>query len=107
MALVFTAIVRSQFRQQSSSQYPESSDTEKLYSAVMSGLTAHIALLDRTGAIVAVNEAWTRFARENNATSELAIGVGVNYLEVCRKSAPDCDSAARCLGGIKCDAIRY
>jgi len=66
----------------------------------MSGLTAHIALLDRTGAIVAVNEAWTRFARENNGTAELAIGVGINYLDVCRKSAPDCDSAARCLEGL-------
>jgi PAS domain S-box-containing protein len=78
----------------------QSSEIEKLYSAVMSGLRAHIALLDRTGNIVAVNEAWTRFARENNGTAELAIGIGINYLDVCRTSALDCDSAARCLEGL-------
>ena len=84
----------------------DGTEREKLYSAVMSGLTAHIALLDRAGNIVAVNEAWTRFARENDARPEDAVGVGVNYLEVCRKSAADCDSAAQCLVGIESDAFQ-
>ncbi|MCC5952124.1 MAG: EAL domain-containing protein [Acidimicrobiia bacterium] len=56
----------------------------------------HIAaLVDSAGAIVAVNRAWERFAELNEGSAE-ATGVGVNYLEVCRRAAAagDGDAAA-------------
>jgi len=50
--------------------------------AILNALPAHIALLDTTGNIVSVNEAWRRFALEN-ALHYPEHGVGVNYLDVC------------------------
>jgi signal transduction histidine kinase len=40
-------------------------------------------VLDRTGQIISVNEAWREFAR-SNGDPDTSIGPGVNYLEVCR-----------------------
>ena len=51
---------------------------EKIYRALISCLTSHIAALDRTGTIVMVNEAWMRFAHDNGLLSDAAIGVGAN-----------------------------
>jgi two-component sensor histidine kinase len=53
---------------------------------VLDSLTAHIAVLDVTGTVVAVNEAWKQFARENNA-DESRVHVGTNYLTVCRSAS--------------------
>jgi two-component system, NarL family, sensor kinase len=50
--------------------------------ASLDALSAHIAILDETGTIVAVNEAWHRFARDNGYPTATH-GVGVNYLEIC------------------------
>jgi len=49
---------------------------------VLNALTAHIAVLDADGVIVAVNEAWRRFAAENGAASPTAF-VGTSYLSAC------------------------
>lgn len=57
-------------------------------SATIDALVAHIVVLDSTGAIVAANAAWRRFARENHG-DESACGVGVNYLAVCTRAAED------------------
>jgi signal transduction histidine kinase len=51
----------------------------------INGLPAHAAVLDGTGSIVAVNEAWLRFGRENGLGSETG-GVGASYLRVCESS---------------------
>ncbi len=52
---------------------------------VIDSLASHIAVLDKDGVITAVNEAWRRFARENGADWTMKeVGVGVNYLNVCR-----------------------
>ena len=53
---------------------------------VLDSLTAHIAVLDVTGTVVAVNEAWKQFARENNA-DESQVHLGTNYLTVCRSAS--------------------
>ena len=69
----------------------------ELNRAVLGSLRDQIAVLDKNGEIIAVNEGWTRFAEENRGQG---VGVGVNYLEVCRKAA-DLDPQARnSLGGI-------
>lgn len=60
-------------------------ETEELSRAVLRSLSAHIAVLDKDGNVIAVNEAWSRSARENGVLGGAA-GVGANYLSVCRQS---------------------
>lgn len=62
-------------------------ESEQFKQAVLDAVTAHVAVLDRDGAIVAVNEPWRRFALDNNGgTGRPApnTGIGVNYLAICR-----------------------
>jgi PAS domain S-box-containing protein len=59
---------------------------------VLDSLTAHIAVLDADGVIIAVNQAWERFARANGDVDGTHTGVGINYLQVCQRAA-DLNSA--------------
>ena len=52
--------------------------------SILDSLAAHIAVLDPDGTIVSVNAAWEAFAIEH-ITELPRFGVGVNYLEVCRR----------------------
>jgi signal transduction histidine kinase/integral membrane sensor domain MASE1 len=61
--------------------------SETMKSAVLASLTSRVAVLDRTGRIIAVNESWSHFARENEWAQGEAAGVDTNYLEVCRVAA--------------------
>ena len=61
--------------------------------AVFNSLPGHMAVLDRRGIIVAVNESWQRAADESGVELNKA-GVGVNYLEVCRRAAEAGDTSA-------------
>ncbi len=63
--------------------------------SVLDSLPSHIAVLDRQGGIVDVNESWMRFARDTDAGPLERIGVGVNYLDVCRDSAETGDPLAQ------------
>jgi PAS domain S-box-containing protein len=78
-------------------------DSEALNRAVINSVMANIAVVDRHGTIIAINEGWERFARENCADGSLpAVGVGVNYLEVCERAARDLGAEAQeILDGIK------
>ncbi|MEO8073289.1 MAG: PAS domain S-box protein, partial [Acidobacteriota bacterium] len=52
--------------------------------AILDSLSAHIAVIDRNGNIVAVNEAWEHFAESNCVEEQIgSTGVGQNYLKVC------------------------
>jgi len=53
---------------------------EALIRAVLNSLTAHVAVLDRTGTILFVNAAWERFYADHGG---LATVLGLNYLNVC------------------------
>ncbi len=69
---------------------------------VLMSLQTHIAVLDKKGYILDVNETWMRFARENEATSMERVSPGVNYLEVCQRSAEAGDeSAEAAIAGIR------
>jgi PAS domain-containing protein len=48
----------------------------------LDSLSAHIAILDESGEIVAVNDAWRTFAEANGGDPE-RVSEGVNYLQVC------------------------
>jgi hypothetical protein len=61
-------------------------------------LSSHVALLDPDGVIVAVNKAWLDFSASNGGRGDY---VGVNYLEVCKRSASDgSKGAARTFAGL-------
>ncbi len=53
--------------------------------SVLDALSAHVAILDDTGRIVAFNAAWKRFAEENGLGWDSA-GLGCSYLKVCEQS---------------------
>jgi two-component system, NarL family, sensor kinase len=66
---------------------------------VLAALSTHLAVLDRTGRIVLVNEAWRTFDRERGAGDCV---VGANYLESCAWAAGDGDTdAALLLDGLQ------
>jgi PAS domain S-box-containing protein len=72
-----------------------------LNQAVIDSIAADIAVLDGDGNIIAVNEAWKRFARENGGEA-IADSVGVNYLDVCRRAQAVGDAQIReTLNGIR------
>jgi PAS domain S-box-containing protein len=52
----------------------------------LDSLSAHIAIIDGTGTIVAVNKAWRAFARANGASAQ-KYAVGANYLRACDSAA--------------------
>lgn len=56
-----------------------------MYPYVMGAL--EMCVIDGTGTIVAVNATWRRFAEENAGSESLAVGVGMNYLDVTRRAA--------------------
>ena len=69
---------------------------------VIDSLRSHIAVIDASGEILAVNEAWQRFATENGEAPLRRAGTGGNYLKVCSQSAKSGDKiAAMVLQGIK------
>src|SRR5215213_6581503 len=52
----------------------------------LDSLSAHIAIIDENGAIVAVNKAWRDFARANGAVAQ-NYAEGANYLRTCDSAA--------------------
>jgi signal transduction histidine kinase len=75
--------------------------SELMKSAILASLSSQVAVLDREGRIIAVNESWARLARDGMAR-ETDVGLGVSYLDVCRGAARDgADHAAEALAGIQ------
>lgn len=61
-------------------------ESELFNRSVIDSLSAHIAVLDREGKILLVNNAWEDFAEANAAVEQLAkSGIGENYLSVCEQ----------------------
>jgi PAS domain S-box-containing protein len=64
-------------------------ESEEFKNAILDSMPSHIAVLDRNGVILSVNQPWVRFAIENGTSESLPAahtGLGVNYLKVCRES---------------------
>ncbi|WP_455388568.1 GAF domain-containing protein, partial [Petrachloros mirabilis] len=75
--------------------------SEELLRRVINSMSAHVAVLDKEGTIFAVNEAWDRFAHTNHANASSGVGIGVNYLDVCRLAASDDVLTRNVLHGIE------
>lgn len=63
--------------------------TEEMNRKILQALPAHIAVIDRQGCIIAVNQAWTDFAHNNQGNGTPKVGLGENYCEVCRRAIAD------------------
>jgi PAS domain S-box-containing protein len=75
--------------------------SELLLRAILSSIPDHVAVLDGAGRILRVNEAWVRFARENEVADMRSVLPEAAYLEVCRSAAEQGDRhAGEALRGI-------
>lgn len=87
--------------------------------AILNSFAAEIAVLNHDGVIVAVNEAWRRFALEKGSVPDQPVPrseVGFNYLEVCRTTtrvtengALDAHDGIRAVldGRLSCFSLEY
>jgi PAS domain S-box-containing protein len=58
-------------------------ESDALNISILNSLTSQIAVLDSEGVILAMNRAWRRFAKKS---SLLAANLGINYLDICKKT---------------------
>jgi len=87
-------------QQKSEKALVEAKEDSDRSQAILSAVFSNIALLDAQGNIIAVNERWTDFGRENGTPSQPKVGVHANYLDICRGVADDVPDAQRALSGI-------
>ncbi len=77
--------------------------SERFLHQTLATMDAHIAILDATGTIILVNDAWRTFARENDG-DVLRLCEGANYLAVCDRVQGHGDAAEH--AGAMATAIR-
>src|SRR5262249_33951016 len=65
--------------------HTQSPSNHALIDALLVALPAQVALLDRRGTILAVNEAWKDFAPDKGVPSLANGSIGTDYLAACRK----------------------
>jgi PAS domain S-box-containing protein len=75
--------------------------SEQFAKATVDALSAHLAILDENGIIIAVNNAWRDFAHKNGANAD-ENSEGTDYLEICDRAVGEySDEAAACAAGIR------
>ena len=75
---------------------------EELNRAVLTSLSSPIAILDRHGTIIRVNDAWREIARWTALDQERDAFVGWNYLDECQRAVDrGCDEAVEVRDGIQ------
>ncbi|MBC7817878.1 MAG: PAS domain S-box protein, partial [Planctomycetaceae bacterium] len=67
-------------------------ESERFARSTLDALSAHIAILDESGIILATNRVWREFALTNSANTD--VGVGANYLDVCDQATGPCGEEA-------------
>jgi len=73
---------------------------DRVYHAALDALPDSTAVLDPSGTILVVNRAWRMFGLDNGGRARDA-GAGVNYLEVCaRSAAAGCEDAKLAAAGL-------
>ncbi len=71
--------------------------------SILDSLSAHVAILDSDGSILAVNRAWRSFSFENSPReSKVSVYEGMNYLDVCETAkGANSEEAGAMLAGIR------
>ncbi len=78
----FEEVLRSRQREYEARLNEETArESQRFLQAALDALSAHIAILDQSGKIVAVNASWRSWAKEHDAVWPEA-GVGANYLDL-------------------------
>ena len=72
---------------------------EFLHSSI-DALSSHIAVLDENGVILAVNDAWRRFADENQYRGH-NYGIGASYIDACANEESRCGDGDSVVSGLK------
>jgi signal transduction histidine kinase/integral membrane sensor domain MASE1 len=75
--------------------------SEGMKSAILASLGSGVAVLDRNGTIIAVNEGWMKRAEETAPTSANRAGVGDNYLAAWRQVGASVPHARDAVAGIE------
>ena len=76
--------------------------SELMKSAILASLSSAVAVLDRDGRVIAVNESWTRFGAEPEATAYAGFPVGAHYLAICRQAVREgVPQSSKVLSGIE------
>ncbi|MGZ5013490.1 MAG: PAS domain S-box protein [Methylobacter sp.] len=77
-------------------------DKDDFNTSILNSLTSHIAVLNEQGVIVAVNDAWRQFAKDNGLLESRQNMLGINYLDVCKNAInqPYGDEASAAQTGI-------
>ena len=75
---------------------------ETLKESLLDALSDEVAVIDVSGRIVAVNDAWKRFANTNGDPKLRHTGAGKNYLDICRRAvAEGAELAEEVLHGVE------
>ena len=75
-------------------------ESEAFNKSILTSITSHIAVVEKSGAIISVNKAWDDFSKKNGISLLERTGAGSNYIEVCIKSINAGDElAAKALHG--------
>ncbi|MEB8345390.1 ATP-binding protein [Flavobacteriaceae bacterium KMM 6898] len=61
-------------------------ESEAFNKGILSSLSAHIAVIDKTGKILAVNKAWNDFSLANGEPNLARTSVGSNYINECENA---------------------
>ena len=68
-------------------------EAERMARGTLDGLSKHIAIIDETGTLLAVNQAWRRFEQENGPVPA-SLCEGANYFEACAKATEEAAAEA-------------
>jgi len=74
--------------------------SEVMKSAILASLSSGVAVLDRKGRVIAVNESWARFGSEHQG-GYAGVELGAEFVEVCRQTARECQPNSEVLEGIE------
>jgi PAS domain S-box-containing protein len=81
--------------------YNELNTSAQTQNAILNALSSSIALINSHGEIIAVNESWKKFGKENNLDSPND-GIGANYIDISNKSTGDeAETGKKIAKGIK------
>ena len=75
-------------------------ESRELFHSCIDALSSHIAVLDEDGIILAVNEAWRRFADANGFAGP-DYGVGSNYVDACQPTSGDSGDCLVAVAGLR------
>ncbi|MEO8712333.1 MAG: PAS domain S-box protein, partial [Parafilimonas sp.] len=78
------------------------SESELFNKGILASLHSHIAVINDSGTIIAINQAWDDFAKENGVTSLERVSTGSNYFGVCKKAF----ASGEAFAGLALDGIQ-